>query len=91
MKVKAIIDDYSFEIYDDIQLTEIEKVNLFVYGKKVNDFLKLDYSSLYSLNIKGTQELYIRSKQQEEQIQKQQEIVNNLLNRISNLESLLIR
>lgn len=81
-KVKAIIDDYSFEIYDDIQLTEIEKDNLFVYGKKVNDFLKLDYSSLYSLNIKATQELYTI-------IQSQQEQINDLNEKIKTLMLLL--
>ena len=31
---------------------------VFMYGGKVNDFKKLDYSSMYSLNIAATQELY---------------------------------
>ena len=80
VKVKAIIDDYTFEIYDDIELTEIEKDNLFVYGKKVNDFLKLDYSSLYSLNIKATQSIY-------QLIQQQQEIINQLKRDVEELKT----
>ena len=52
-KVIEIIDDYSFKI--DIELKE---ENVFVFGKKVNDFKKLDYQSLYCLNISATQELY---------------------------------
>ena len=52
-KVTEIIDSYSFKI--DIELQE---ENVFVFGKKVNDFKKLDYQSLYCLNIAATQELY---------------------------------
>jgi hypothetical protein len=52
-KVTEIIDNYSFKI--DIELKE---ENIFVFGKKVNDFKKLDYQSLYCLNISATQELY---------------------------------
>jgi hypothetical protein len=52
-KVVEIIDSHSFKI--DIELTE---ENVFVFGKKVNDFKKLDYQSLYCLNISATQELY---------------------------------
>ena len=54
-KVKKIIDNYSFEIFEHLNLPTS---NLFIYGKKVNDFNKLDYSSLYSLNIAGNQEIY---------------------------------
>jgi len=56
--VKSIIDDYTIEIREKIECLEIEKLNIFIYGKKVNDFLKLDYSSLYSLTIASTQKLY---------------------------------
>jgi len=58
IKVKNIIDKRTIEIYEPLELTNIEKDNLFIYGKKTNDFLKLDYNSIYSLNIAGTQELY---------------------------------
>ena len=60
VKVKSIIDDYTFEIYDKFEIEESDKNKLFIYGKKTNDFLKLDYESLYSLNIKATQELIKR-------------------------------
>jgi hypothetical protein len=58
VKVKRIIDNYNFEIFNDIELNEIDKTNLFIYGKKINDFHKLDYNSLYTLNIKANQEIY---------------------------------
>ena len=51
-KVVEIIDNYSFKI--DVELKE---ESVFVFGKKVNDFKKLDYQSLYCLNIAATQEL----------------------------------
>jgi hypothetical protein len=79
VKVKNIINDYSFEIFDDIELNEFEKSNLFIYGKKINDFLKLDYSSLYTLNIKANQEIY-------HIINNSYNILNNLTTRIKNLE-----
>lgn len=53
VKVIEIIDNYSFKI--DIDIGE---ENIFVYGKKVDDFKRLDYESLYCLNLAGTQELY---------------------------------
>jgi len=71
VKVLNVIDEYSIEI--DI---EIPETDIFVYGKKVNDFKKLDYDSLYCLNIKATQELY-------KIIQNQQEQINYLLSKIS--------
>ena len=80
VKVKSIINETSFEIYEDIELTFNERTNIFIYGKKVDDFKKLDYSSLYSLNIKATQELY-------KLIQHQQTIIENLKTRIIELEN----
>ena len=74
VKVKEIIDDYSFEIYEDIETSQIEKDNLFIYGKKVDDFLKLDYESLYCLNIKATQELIQKNQQLEKRIEKLEEL-----------------
>ena len=56
VKVIEIIDNYSFRI--DKELKENENEKLFIYGKKVNDFKRLDYESLYCLNIAATQELY---------------------------------
>jgi len=55
--VMKIIDDYSFQIYNNNLFNSSEIHNLFIYGKKVSDFKKLDYSSLYSLNIAANQEL----------------------------------
>ena len=57
VKVIYIIDDYSFEIDNEIKVNSDNIV--FIYGKKVDDFKKSDYSSMYSLNIAATQELYI--------------------------------
>jgi len=72
VKVKSIIDDYTFEIYEDItDINDKEKDNLFIYGKKVDDFLKLDYESLYCLNIDATIQLYNLIKEQKRIIDNQ--------------------
>jgi hypothetical protein len=70
-KVIEIINNYSFRI--DKELKENENEKLFIYGKKVNDFKRLDYESLYCLNIAATQELY--------------KIINDLQKRIEILEN----
>ena len=75
VKVVEIINNHSFKI--DIELKE---VHIFIYGKKVEDFKRLDYESLYCLNIAGTQELY-------KLIQQQNIIIQDLQNRISILEN----
>ena len=48
VKVINIFDDYNFVIDNEIKVNSDNIV--FIYGKKVNDFKKLDYSSMYSLN-----------------------------------------
>ena len=45
--------EYSFQIDVDIPAIEV-----FVYGQKVHGLKKLDYQSLYCLNISATYELY---------------------------------
>jgi hypothetical protein len=80
VKVKEIIDNFTIEIYEGIEVTENEKSNILIYGKKVNDFNKLDYSSLYSLNIACTQELY-------KIIQEQKNKIDQLEQRIIQLEN----
>ena len=78
--VKRIIDTKTIEITKPLELTEIEKTRIFIYGKKVKDFLKLDYSSLYCLNINSTQELY-------KKIEVQKNLITNLEERLLILEN----
>ncbi len=84
VKVKEIIDERTIEIYEKLELTEIEKENLFIYGKKTNDFLKLDYSSIYTLNVATTQELIRLIEQQSNKIKELEERIlileNNRIN-----------
>jgi hypothetical protein len=78
--IKEIIDEKTIEITQKLELEESEKSNLFIYGKKVNNFLKLDYSSLYTLNINSTQELY-------KKINEQKLLIDNLEERLLILEN----
>jgi len=78
--IKNIINNKIIEIKEPLELTDLEKTKIFIYGKKVKDFLKLDYSSLYTLNIKSTQELY-------KKIEEQQNIINSLEERLLILEN----
>jgi hypothetical protein len=80
VKIKEILDDYSFSIYNEIEIMEKEKNKIFIYGKKVEDFLKLDYSSLYSLNIEVNKQLY-------KLIQNNYLLMNNINYRIAKLEN----
>ncbi len=59
---------------------EIEATECFVYGTTVNDFHALKKEYIFTLNVCATQELY-------KLIQAQQQQINNLLERISILES----
>jgi hypothetical protein len=47
----AVVSDHEFEI------AEVISGNIFVYGKKVNDLLTVDYDALTTLNISATQQL----------------------------------
>ena len=52
----------------------------FVFGKEVNDFHTISKEYIFTLNISATQNLF-------KLIQQQQTIINDLINRISILES----
>jgi hypothetical protein len=86
VKVVEIIDNHSFKIDIELQdvFTSASANNIFIYGKKVNDFKRLDYESLYCLNIAGTQELYKLIQQQNIIIQDQQKQINDLKNILKN-------
>lgn len=71
VKVVEIIDNHSFKI--DIDL-EIVANDIFIYGKKVDDFKRLDYESLYCLNIAATQELFKIIQSQQKQIEELKKI-----------------
>jgi hypothetical protein len=78
--VREIIDEKTIEITQKLELEESEKTNLFIYGKKVDNFLKLDYSSLYTLNIKCNQELYKTYLEQQEKLMILKDRIINLEN-----------
>jgi hypothetical protein len=80
IKVKSIIDNKRIEIEKELEIEKEDKEDIFIYGKKVNDFLKLDYSSLYALNIAFNKELF-------NIFIKQKNKISNLINRISFIEN----
>jgi hypothetical protein len=82
IKVKSIIDNKRIEIEKELEIEEEDKEYIFIYGKKVNDFLKLDYSSLYTLNIEFSKELY-------KKIINQNIFIENLENRLLLIENKL--
>ncbi len=55
--VSAVLDDRTFV------LSAVEKApgKVFVFGKKVNDFLVVDYDQLFNMNIGATQQLAIEN------------------------------
>jgi hypothetical protein len=55
--VSAVLDDRTFV------LSAVDKApgKVFVFGKKVNDFLVVDYDQLFSMNIGATQQLAIEN------------------------------
>ena len=59
---------------------EINSSNVFVYGKEIDDFHTLKKDYIFTLNVCATQELY-------KLIQKQETIINDLMNRIIKLEN----
>ena len=86
VKVVEIIDNHSFKI--DIELNDLFEDgsttnNIFIYGKKVDNFKRLDYESLYCLNIATTQELYRLIQQQQQQIIDLQNQINIIKSQLS--------
>jgi len=72
--IKNILDN-------KIKINEsINSSNCFVYGKEVNDFHTINKDYIFTLNVCATQELH-------RLIEKQQNIINDLIARITKLEN----
>ena len=66
---------------NEIEIDEnITNLNCFFYGKKVHDFKVLNKDYIFTLNVSATQELY-------KLIQQQNQIIQDLQNRLSILEN----
>ena len=76
-KVIKIIDNYTFQISDTIDIDESE---LFLYGSLKEDFKTINYQSLHAINIQATKDLY-------NLIQQQSLLIQDLQNRLSILEN----
>ena len=76
-KVIKIIDNYTFQISDTIDIDESE---LFIYGSLKEDFKTINYQSLHAINIQATKDLY-------KLIQQQSLLIQDLQNRLSILEN----
>lgn len=75
-KIEAIYEDY-IEINEELP-NKIEKC--YVYGTKIDDFHILKKDNIFSINVSATQELY-------KIIEEQNKIIENLINRIEELEN----
>jgi len=53
-----------------------KKYIILIYGKKVYDFKKLDYASIYTLNIRSTQELLLKIRNNEKRIEELGQRIN---------------
>jgi len=61
-----------------------ETKDILIYGKKVNDFNKLDYSLLH---IASSQQLYNIIQEQKNKLNEYEKNINNFNNRILKLEN----
>ena len=73
---------------------EYNSDKIFIQGREVNDFHYLNKNAIFTMNVNVTQELYKMIidqnkliKEKEEEIEKQNEILNNLIYRIELLEN----
>lgn len=62
-KVVSVEGDQSFTVTGWSGETDVQ--NMFIYGKKVNDFRTVDYDRIHTLNVSATQELARRVAQLE--------------------------
>jgi len=76
----TVIDEHTFSV------AEIINDNVFVYGKKVNDLLNVDYDAVAMLNVSATQEL---AKRVEELTKENAELKNELHQQLMVIEAKL--
>ncbi len=83
-QMKQFIDKKTFEIELNYQPDTV-----FVYGKKVNNFLNIDYEAVSMLNVSATQEIIKRIEvlqNENNSIKKENEILKNKIQEIDNLK-----
>jgi hypothetical protein len=71
--VASVSSPNTFTIKSDADHNE-----LFIYGKRIDDFLTVDYDAISMLNVSATQELYKIIKEQQETIRAQQEQIGSM-------------
>jgi hypothetical protein len=85
MECDSCCEEISHEIGFIAQQVEETDMSFCVTSSLENDTKGLKDSCIYALNVKATQELYEMVKQQQELLQKQQEEINSLKERLSYL------
>lgn len=84
IKVLNIVDDFTFEVESEINLSSI-----FIYGKYVNDFLSVDYDAISMLNVSATQELYKKIMDLENENKALKTNTTNLEERMARIEAMI--
>lgn len=80
--ISQLEDAYSFSA----QTPKLDSSRLFVYGSQVSDFHTLDYDEIFTLNVSATQALADKVDELTEMVQKQQELLDRLLEKNKSLE-----
>ena len=86
VKVVKMVSDTEFIVANWDKEDLYENGQLFVYGKKVNDFKTVNYQELSVIGISATQELHKRLEAQEKEIK---ELKNLVASQASQIEQLL--
>ena len=83
--VTAIINETTFRVrkWDDFKMEITDEC--FIYGKKVKDFLRIDKTKVSMLALAGVKELNKIVETQQEQIRKQQQTIDTLLDHVKRL------
>ena len=84
IEVLTVVDEHTFTVARD---SAQEKV--FIYGKRVDDFLILDYDAITALNVSATQEMAKRIEAQQTRIEKLESENEALKKRVIQVESAL--
>ncbi|MEP7169353.1 MAG: tail fiber domain-containing protein [Bacteroidota bacterium] len=70
-----VIDDYRFIVKN----WRSGDTNVFIYGKKANDFLTVDYDRIFTLNVSATQELVKKITVLEKEYNEQKQMISQLV------------
>lgn len=84
-EIQSIVNEKNFILKDKINNNDLNDSKVFVYGKKVNDFLTLEKNAIWTITTAALQQVDKELQEEKQKVEKLQEQLQKVVNILENL------